>query len=73
MWVNLLQKTVRKGDTDEEIGWRSVMHCASTCEPLFQPHESPDQRGDADSNKEESEEVTDPQTPKLKGKADDQR
>ena len=70
--VNLLKTSVRKGDTEEDFEWRSVMHWASTGQSLFQQQESPDHGGDADSS-EEIEEVTDPQTPKPKGKTDKQR
>ena len=34
--VNLLKTSVRKGDTEEDVEWRSVMHWASTGQPLFQ-------------------------------------
>ena len=71
--VNLLKTSVRKGDTEEDVEWRSVMHWASTGHPLFQKQESPDQAGDADSSEEKVEEVPDPQTPKPNGKIDKQR
>ena len=47
--VNLLKTSVRKGDTEEDVEWRSVMHWASTGQPLFQ-QESPDQAADADTS-----------------------
>ena len=70
--VNLLKTSVRKGDTEEDVEWQSVMHWASTGQPLFQ-QESPDQAADADTSESEVEEVPDPQTPKPKGKTDKQR
>ena len=70
--VNLLKTSVRKGDTEEDVEWRSVMHWASTGQPLFQ-QESPDQAGDADTNESEVEEVPDPQTPKPKGRNTDKQ
>ena len=33
--VNLLKTSIRKGDTQEDFEWRSVMHSASTGQPLF--------------------------------------
>ena len=33
--VNLLKTSARKGDTEEDVDWRSVMHCASTRQLLF--------------------------------------
>ena len=71
--VNLLKTNVRKGDTEEDVEWRSVMHWASTGQPLFQRQESPYQAADADSSEEEVQEVPDPQTPKPKGETDKQR
>ena len=71
--VNLLKTSVRKGDTEEDVEWRSVMHWASTGQPLFQQQESPDQAADADTSESQVEEVSDPQTPKPKGKTDKQR
>ena len=71
--VNLLKTSVRKGDTEEDVEWRSVMHWARTGQPLFQQQESPDHAADADTSELEVEEVPDPQTPKPKGKTDKQR
>ena len=71
--VNLLKTSVRKGDTEEDVEWRSVMHWATTGQPLFQRHESPDQAGDADSSESEVKEVPDPQIPNPKGYTDKQR
>ena len=71
--VNLLKTSVRKGDTEEDVEWRSVMHWASTGQPMFQQQESHDQAADADTSESEVEEVPDPQTPKPKGKTDEQR
>ena len=34
--VNMLKTSVRKGETDEDVEWRSVMHRASTGQTLFQ-------------------------------------
>ena len=65
--VNLLKTSVRKGDTQEDVEWRSVTHWASTGQPLFR-QESPDQAADADTSESEVEEVPDPQTPKPKGR-----
>ena len=70
--VNLLKTSLRKGDTEEDVDWRSVMHWARTGQPLFQ-QESPDQAADADTSESEVEEVPDPQTPTPKGKTDKQR
>ena len=70
--VNLLKTGVPKGDTDEDVEWRSVMQWASTGQP-FQQQEHPDEGGDTDSSEEEIEEVTGPQTPKPKGKTNKQR
>ena len=33
--VNLLKTSIQKGDTEEDAEWRSVMHWASTGQPLF--------------------------------------
>ena len=71
--VNLPKTSVRKGDKEEDVEWRSVMHLASTGQPLFQEQESPDQAADADTSVLEVEEVLDPQTPKPKGEIDKQR
>ena len=71
--VNLLKTSVRKGDTEEDVEWRSVMHWASTGQPLFQRQESPDQAANADSSELQVEEVPDRQTPKPRGKTDKQR
>ena len=71
--MNLLKTSVRKRDTEEDVEWRSVMHWASTGQPLFQQHESPDQAADADSSESEVEEMLDPQTTKPKGITDNQR
>ena len=65
--VNLLKTSVRKGDTEEDVEWRSVTHRASIGQPLFR-QESPDQAADADTSESEVEEVRDPQTPKPKGR-----
>ena len=37
--VNPLKTSVRKGDTEEDVQWRSVIHWASTDQPLFQQQE----------------------------------
>ena len=71
--VTLLKTSVRKGDTEEDVEWRSAMQWASTGSLLFQQQESPDQAVDADSSEEEDEEVPNPQTPKPEGKTDKQR
>ena len=68
--VNLLKTSVRKGDTEEDVEWRSVMHWASTGQPLFQQQKSPDQAAYTDTSELEVEEVPDLQTPKPKGKTD---
>ena len=65
--VNLLKTSVRKGNTEEDVEWQSVMHWASTGQPLLQRQESPDQAADADTSESEVEEVPDPQTSKPKG------
>ena len=62
--VNLLKTSVRKGDTEEDVEWRRVMHWASTGDPLFLQQESPDEAGDTDNSELEVEEVPHPQTPK---------
>ena len=71
--VNVLKTSVRKGDTEEDIEWRSVMQWASTGQPLFQQQDSPDQAADADTSESTIEEVPNPQTPKPKGKTDKQQ
>ena len=71
--VNVLKTSVRKGDTEEDVEWRSVMHWANTDQPLFQQQVSLDQVADADTSESEDEEVPDPQTPKPQGKTDKQR
>ena len=70
--VNLLKTSVRKGDTEEDVEWRSVMHWASTRQPLFE-QESRDEAADADTSELEVEEVPDPQTPKPKGRNTDKQ
>ena len=40
--VNLLKTSVRKGDTEKDVEWRSVMHWAITGQPLSEQEESPD-------------------------------
>ena len=65
--VNLLKTSVRKGDTEEDVEWRSVTQWASTGQPLFR-QESPHQAADADTSESEVEEVPGPQTPKPKGR-----
>ena len=71
--VNVLKTSVRKGDTEEDVEWRSVIQWASTGQPLFQQQESLDHAADADTSVSAFEEVPDPQTPKPKGKTDKQR
>ena len=71
--VNLLETSVRKGDTEEYVEWLSVMHRASTGQRPFEQQESPDQTVDADTSESEVEEVRDPHTSKAKGKTDKQR
>ena len=71
--MNLLKTSVRKGDTEEDVEWRSVMNWASTGQPLLQEHESPDQAADPDTSESGVEVVPDPQTPIPKGKTDKQR
>ena len=51
--VNLLKASVRKGHTEEDVEWRTVMHWASTGQPLFQQHESPDDAATADTSESE--------------------
>ena len=65
--VNVLTTSVRKGDTEEDVEWRSVMHRASTSQPLFQRQESPDHTADTDTSESKVEEVPDPQTCQTKG------
>ena len=71
--MNLLKTSVRKGDTEENVEWRSVVHWAGTGQPLFQQRESPDHAANMDTSESEVEEVPDPQTRKSKGKTDKQR
>ena len=71
--ANLMKTSVRKVDMKEDGQWRSVMQWASTGEPLFQQHESPQHAGDGDSGEEEVKEVTDLQTPKPQRKTNKQR
>ena len=71
--VNLPTTSIRKGDTEKDVEWRSVMHWASMGQPLFQQQESPDRAGEGDSSESEVEEVPDPQTAKPRGKTDKQR
>ena len=71
--LNLLKTSVWKGDTEEDVEWRSVMHWASTAQPPFHKQESPDQAADADRSESEVEEVPDLQTAKPKGKTNEQR
>ena len=66
--VNVLKTSVGKGDTEEDVEWRSVMQWARTRQPLFQQQECPNEAGDTDSSEEEIKEVTYPQTLKPKGK-----
>ena len=40
--VNQLKTSVRKGDMEQDVEWRSVMHRKSTGQPLFQPQEFPE-------------------------------
>ena len=64
--VTLLNPSVRKGGTEQDVEWRCVMHWASTGQPMFQQQESPDQAAEGQSSEEEIEDVTDPQAPKPK-------
>ena len=48
--VNVPKTSVWKGDTEEDVERQSVMHWASTGQPLFQQQESLDEAGDADSS-----------------------
>ena len=56
--VNVLKTSVHKGDMEEDVEWRSVMHWSSTGQPLF--HQFPDQAADADTSESEVEEMRDP-------------